>query len=71
MDVDDLFELYARRYAPLITLRQAAEIGHRRLQTMYELSSEGEFDDFKLGRGGIVLLHLRGYLRWLAGAGGD
>ena len=67
MDADDLDREYAAKYQPLILLAEAAEIARRPLGTIYDWSSQGLFDGFKVKQGRVALLGRKAFLRFLMG----
>ena len=64
-DIDAIISEFARKYPPLITVTEAAQISRRKIQTIYDLSSRGQLDGCKLKRGGILLFTLSGFVRFL------
>lgn len=50
-EIRRILEQYAERYPPLVSAPQAAEIADVPLPTVYQWSSQGEFDDCKSRRG--------------------
>lgn len=60
-----MYDEYATRYQPLITLAEAAEIARCPLGTIYDWSSRGLFSAFKTKRGRRVLLDRNKFLRFL------
>ena len=73
-EIGRLVAEYASRFPPLITVGQAAEISHRKIQTIYDWSSRGVLDGCKARRGGILLLVRDGFVRFLldeVGPGAD
>jgi hypothetical protein len=64
-DIDAIIDEYTRRYGPLISVAQAAEISRRKVQTVYDWSSRGLLDAFKVKRGGVLLLSVAGFVRYL------
>lgn len=64
-DIDDIIDEYGRRFGPIITAQQAAEISRRKVQTIYDWSSRGKLDGFRVKRDGVLLLSLAGFVRWL------
>ena len=56
---------YAGKYPGMITFKQAAEIAHRAMATIYDWSSRDLFSDFKVKRGRGGLLERDGFIRFL------
>ena len=57
---------YAKRYPPLITVHEAAEIArHETAATIYDWSSRGLLDDIKSRCGRRLLLDLVGFVKFL------
>ena len=63
--VDDCIREYAETYPPLITLDQAAQIAQRSVNTIYDWSSRGLLESFKMKPGKRCLLALDGFVRFL------
>ena len=60
-----LIAAYADRYPPLLTFQQAVEIAQSPLGTIYDWSSRGHFDSFKIRRGRSCRLIRDEFVRWL------
>lgn len=72
MDDDELNQLdeqYARKYQPLITFTQAAEIAQRAVATIYDWSTRNLLDECKVGRGRGARLNRKKFLRVLGSIG--
>jgi excisionase family DNA binding protein len=64
-DIQATLEEYARKYQPLITVEQAAEIAQVPRGTIYDWSSRGLFNGFKSQRGRRIRLSRDAFLRFL------
>jgi hypothetical protein len=69
--MDEIIREIARLYPPLIGVEQAAEIAHRRIQTVYDWSSRGLLRNCKLERKGRLVLQRDRFVRFLHGGGRD
>ncbi len=69
--VDDCIRAFAQQYPPLIDFEQAATIARRSLNTIYDWSSRGLLDGFKMKPGKHCLLALDGFVRFLMQRRGD
>jgi excisionase family DNA binding protein len=66
-DDDGLLAEYAKKYPPLITSEEAAEIARVPIQTVYAWSSEGRLDSFKVRSGRRVLFKRDPFIKFLLG----
>jgi hypothetical protein len=64
---DGLLAEYAKKYPPLITSGEAAEIARGPIQTIYAWSSEGRLDLFKVRSGRRVLFKRDSFVRFVLG----
>ena len=62
---------YSKRYPPLIIFQQAAEIAQRPVGTVYDWSSRGRFDGFKLRCGRECRLLRDQFVTFLFGLDGE
>ncbi len=60
-----IFDEYRKKFPPLITLSEAAEIAHVPLGTAYDWSSRGRLDGFKFKPGRSVLLARDAFIEYL------
>ncbi|MCG8585860.1 MAG: hypothetical protein MI757_14225 [Pirellulales bacterium] len=67
MPKDDghIYDEYARKYPPLIDVKQAGEIAHAAKATIHSWSSAGRLDDFKHRSGRQILLERDAFVRYL------
>jgi hypothetical protein len=64
-DNENIFDEYARNYPALITAKQAADISHREIQTIYDWSSRGLLERCKAKRSGRLLLKRDNFIRFI------
>lgn len=64
---DPVIKEYAVIYPPLITFVQAAAIAQRPITTIYDWSSRGHFDGFRVGKGRQRLLRRDDFVGFLIG----
>ena len=64
-DINDIIRTYAEQYGPVINAAQAAEIAHRKVQTIYDWSAQRKLDDCRAKQKGILLLSTAGFVRFL------
>lgn len=66
---ESFFKEYASKYPRLLTIEQVAEITHIAKSTLYDYSSRGVFDSFKIKLRGRVLFERDGLLEWICNGG--
>ena len=64
-DIERICASYAQQFPPLITFKQAAEIAHVPLGTVYDYSSRRLFDGFRTKVGRHVLLDLAAFVTFI------
>ena len=62
-EIESIVAEYTQKYPPLLSIAQAAEIAHATSQAIYDESSRGDFDSFKIRRGKNKLLLRDPYIR--------
>jgi hypothetical protein len=71
-DIDDLVKQFSEIYDPLITVEEAVRIARLpSAQTLYDWSSRGLLDPFKVKCGRRVLFKRDAFVRFIAGAAGE
>ena len=69
-EIESIIAEYAKLYAPLIVVEEAAEIARVPRATIHAWSSAGRMDGFKVRSGRRVLFHRDAFARFvLAGTG--
>ena len=63
--IEKIINEYASSYAPIISTKDAAEIADRPLGTIYDWSSRGLFDGFKVKCGRHLRLGRDAFIRFL------
>jgi excisionase family DNA binding protein len=66
---DGIYEEYAQRYPPLITVEQAAEIAHVPKATIHAWSSANRLDEIKIRCGRRILLKRDSFVRFVLAGG--
>lgn len=61
---DHIFQEYREAYPPLLTFEQATEIADCPMGTIYDWSSRGKFDSFKIRCGRSCRLFRDDFVRW-------
>jgi len=66
-EVQAILTEYAKKYDPLLTIKEAAALSKRPIATVYDWSSRGYFDEIKSSRGREIRLFRDGFVRFLLG----